>query len=724
LDNGTASIAGVLVYNNANPYNFSNNFTQRDITLGSGSRVVGHDGAGNATINIAASCKPYQNPISSFSTNISLPRIPKVPGAPNGVAVDSATSSSLRYLFSGTTDGGSAITGWEAQLADNPSFSNPTTAASNGNTTFNNLNPAVTYYFRSRGFNAIGAGPYSGTSSGATLAAAPFAPTITGITNVTPTTARINGTIPNNQGSAISSYVFQAATNSSFTTGVITQSHVGHIYDITGLVPGQTYFFRMYAVNAVGSSPWSNTASAYVGLPAPAMSTWTQNSTGGLVATWTAPNPATALTGYRLQIATNEGFSANVQNVDLGNVLTGTVTGLAGGRQYWARVAAVTAGGVNAFSGSLEALLVLAAGDLNGWTRVGVKPAAISYFTNEGIRRGVSGINQALFLESLSAGAVTLAADTFGLQRTMTTISGKAYRLQASITGSFPSAPTASQGTTYRFAVGATLGTTATLPSATGTVALPPMQFVATATTTVIRILLGSAVTVPGAQNDVERVAIHSIRMLEIDTDFPQRLRETVYESNLANHFDLACNSVGASWYVGRDGLTRFSLPGEALPVSTVFSDEDGVGVLNYVDVSAAYDTKSMVNRIEATNFGMDSARVNELNELLTVADDVSIAAYGVRSENLDLNLWLGAPYAASVTARLADLLNDYAEPALLISSLRWNAQQNPAAAQALEVGQRISVRYRGTTYDNQIVAISHDITPTRWMVTLELRVL
>jgi hypothetical protein len=196
LDNGTASIAGVLVYNNANPYNFSNNFTQRDITLGSGSRVVGHDGAGNATINIAASCKPYQNPISSFSTNISLPRIPKVPGAPNGVAVDSATSSSLRYLFSGTTDGGSAITGWEAQLADNPSFSNPTTAASNGNTTFNNLNPAVTYYFRSRGFNAIGAGPYSGTSSGATLAAAPFAPTITGITNVTPTTARINGTIP------------------------------------------------------------------------------------------------------------------------------------------------------------------------------------------------------------------------------------------------------------------------------------------------------------------------------------------------------------------------------------------------------------------------------------------------------------------------------------------------------------------------------------------------
>ncbi len=556
------------------------------------------------------------------------------------------------------------------------------------------------------------------------IARVPQAPSITSISNVTTSSARVNGTVPDNMGAAINQYEFQAATNAAFTTGVVTQGNFGQIHDVTGLAPGQQYWFRMRAQNAVGWSAWSGSASVFVGLPAPTLNSWTQNSTGGLVAAWSAPTPATGLTGYRLQVATDSGFTSGVQNLDIGNVLTHTVTGLAGGRQYWVRVAARTSGGVNAYSSSRSTLLVLDSGDLDGWTRIGTKPAAISYYTATGIRRGTVGTKQALWIESLSTAATSLAADTFGIQKVLPTVVGKAYRVEATMTGGFSSAPMTGQATNYRLAVNSTLGALEGLADGSTTHALPAIEFVAAATFVTVKVLMASALTVPGAMDAVERIAITGIKLLELDTDFPQRLRETVYESNLANHFDLACNSVGASWYVGRDGVTRFTLPGEFLPVSAVFSDEVGDGALHYVDVSAAYDTRSMVNRIEATNYGVDAARVNEENDTLVVTSDTSIDAYGTRSERVELNLYDLAPYASAVTDRLADLLDDYDQPSILISQLRWNAQENPEAAQALEVGQRITVRYRGTDYDNQIVAISHDITPTRWMVTLQLRVL
>ena len=86
------------------------------------------------------------------------------------------------------------------------------------------------------------------------------------------------------------------------------------------------------------------------------------------------------------------------------------------------------------------------------------------------------------------------------------------------------------------------------------------------------------------------------------------------------------------------------------------------------------------------------------------------------------MNLWDQAPYDDSLNDRLAELLADAAEPRLFISAVRWNAQENPAAANALDVGQRVTVRFNGTEQDSQIVTLQHDITPRRWLVTATLR--
>lgn len=554
---------------------------------------------------------------ASFNTYIFRPT---VPGAPTSIGVDELTATTARYRFSGTTDGGSPITGWQAQCATDAAFTqNVQTVASNGTTTF------------------------------------------------------------------------------------------------TGLLPGRTYYFRSRGSNAVGWSGWSNVVSAYVGLPAPTLNTWAQNGTAHLVATWSAPSTTTGLTGYRLQVARDANFSGTVYNYDLGNVLTLAVGGLAGGRIWYARVAAVTAGGVNAYSSPRSSMLVLDAGDLDGWTRIGTKPTNISYITAEGIRRGVSGTNQALWVESLSTGATSIAADVLGIEKTATgLIVGKTYRFEAR--ASIAGAPLA---TSYRLSV-LTEGAAAAVTVGPDTV-LPYLDFVADATTAVLRITLAGAVTVPGATEEVERIAFHTVRLTQAVTDYDQRLRETIYESNLANHLDLACNSVGASWYVGMDGVTRFRLPGSALPVTAVFTDQVDDNALHYVDVTAAYSTRSLTNRLEVTNYGVDAARANEENDELVVTSDPSIVKYGVRSERLETNLWSEVPYDESLNNRLAEILDTNDHTARLISSVKWNAQEDLAMASVLDVGQRIIVRFDGTEQDSQIVALSHDITPERWLITLTL---
>lgn len=624
LDNGSLSINGSTRWSNANPYNYTGTFGSRDMDLASGSYTVTHNSSGYKSVNVSASITPWQNPASSFSTTLTLPRIPKTASAPGTPNPGTPSATSVPLSWSAPSDNG---------------------------------------------------------------------------------------------GSTITSYTVQYATNSGFTTGTGTQSFSGTSGTVTGLTAGQTYYFRVRAINGQGDGAWSGTRSVAVLLPAPTFTSWVQNASEGLVADWTAPATTTGLTGYRVRVATNAALTENVSDHDFGVVLTGTITGLAGGRLYYASVAALTSAGVNTWSNSRSTMLVLDAGDLDGWSRTGTKPANISYYTTEGLRRGA----QSLHLESLSTGAATLAADTFGIERTFTTEVGKAYVFRAQVTGNYTGTPSATQGATYRLAVGATLGDTAELTTATGTIELPEMEFIASSTSTTLKVLLGEALTISGAQNEVEKVAVNTIRLLELDTDYPQRLRSTVYESNLANHFDLACNSVGATWYVAKDGVTRFRLPGALLPVSAVFSDESTPGAVSYVDIVAGYDTRTTVNRIEATNYGVDETGEFEENEALIVEDTASQAAYGVYRSTLEMNLYDVAPYDTTFADRLDDLLAAYSTPAPVVSRIRWNAQEDLELATALEVGQRLHVRYRGSDYNVQIVNISHDISPRRWMVTLDL---
>ena len=151
-----------------------------------------------------------------------------------------------------------------------------------------------------------------------------------------------------NGGSAITDYVIQRSANggSGWTTiadGVNTST----TYTVNGLANGTRYHFRVYARNAIGSSPAGNvtTATPVNALTAPrSLVAVPTNVSRQLRLTWTAPlsNGGRAITDYLIQRSSN-GSTGWTTIADGARVTTAyTVTGLNDGTRYFFRVYART----------------------------------------------------------------------------------------------------------------------------------------------------------------------------------------------------------------------------------------------------------------------------------------------------------------------------------------------------------------------------------------------
>ena len=177
------------------------------------------------------------------------------PGATCCFTVDQATPSSLRYQFSGTTDNGSGILEWQAQVATDAGFTqNVQTVGSSGTTTFGGLAPGTTHYFRSRGRNGVGWGPYGSTASGSTLPAT--APTQTVTPSASGQSAALNFSPPSG-ASGVTSYEVEYRPVPPGTP-VVARSFPTNLGSVTGLTPGVTYEWRTSAKFGSYQSPWTS----------------------------------------------------------------------------------------------------------------------------------------------------------------------------------------------------------------------------------------------------------------------------------------------------------------------------------------------------------------------------------------------------------------------------------------------------------------------------------
>ena len=183
--------------------------------------------------------------------------LPNPPTAPSNLIFTGRTSTrlSLQWNDNSTNEDGFII---QSSLAG-ITYTQLDTVGSNI-TTYNadGLSSGTTYFFRVAGYNAGGTSAFSGATSWQTLPNAPATPTFTSILAGSSSQININWTnVANETG-----YNLYRSLNDVSYTGITTLSANVTGFTNSGLSTGTTYFYKIEAFNAGGTSALSGSTSA------------------------------------------------------------------------------------------------------------------------------------------------------------------------------------------------------------------------------------------------------------------------------------------------------------------------------------------------------------------------------------------------------------------------------------------------------------------------------
>jgi hypothetical protein len=174
----------------------------------------------------------------------------QLPPAPSAVTLSNITNNSMRTYFHGNGTGTAAFLRWELGYSTNIY---PTTVkTSPGTLDVTGLTPATTYYFYARCINIAGPSPWSARSSAATLDV-PAMPNPVDLTNATQTSVYAWFTRNGDGGSP----VLEWQLGYGLDPVTPTQAFAGYYGTMTGMVPGETYYFWGRVRNTFGWSPYS-----------------------------------------------------------------------------------------------------------------------------------------------------------------------------------------------------------------------------------------------------------------------------------------------------------------------------------------------------------------------------------------------------------------------------------------------------------------------------------
>ena len=246
------------------------------------------------------------------------------------------------------------------QVSTDSGFSSFITNQSNVTTTsfeLSGLTSNTTYYWHVNATNSGGTSAYSTAWRFTTVAGLqpPTAPVLAAPANGA-TGVATNPTLTWNASTGASSYRVQVSTTGEFGTIVVDQDHLTTTsYALSGLTGNMTYYWRVYAENSAGSSPYSTVWNFTTGAPppppaAPVLSTPSNGATGIAVNATLTWNASTGATSYRVQVSTDSGFAATVR--DSSNIVTSSyvASGLAATTTYYWHVSATNSGGTSAYS--------------------------------------------------------------------------------------------------------------------------------------------------------------------------------------------------------------------------------------------------------------------------------------------------------------------------------------------------------------------------------------
>src|SRR6185312_15666138 len=233
------------------------------------------------------------------------------------------------------------------------------------------LSPSTTYTYRVSAITILLVSSPSNTASATTASPVTVSQPPTGLTASADSFSQItlNWNAPsNNGGSAIIGYKIARSSDggSTWSTIVSNTGSTSTTYSNSGLSPNTTYSYRVYAINSVGTSSPSNTASAttliqVLAPQSPTGLTASSVSSSQINLSWSAPadNGGSAITGYKINRSDDGGTTwiTLVQNTQS----TGTTysdTGLSPSTTHSYRVFAINGVGTSPSSNTAIATTI------------------------------------------------------------------------------------------------------------------------------------------------------------------------------------------------------------------------------------------------------------------------------------------------------------------------------------------------------------------------------
>ena len=283
----------------------------------------------------------------------------------------SPTSVSLSWIPP-LNNGSSAITNYKIEYKTPPT--DYSVLATLGNVTKYNqtgLTTGKSYIYRVSAINAVGtSNPSSEAVATPTSTSAPpkhippNPPTGLSATSYSGTQINISWNTPvNNGGPPITGYKIEYSMDvGNFTNLVSNTGSTSTSYSHTGLSTQHSYTYRVFAINSVGTSNSSNTASAIpikkITIPSPITNLRVSAaSETSIRLSWAAPEDGgSAITGYEIEYSSGSG-SFVVLIANTGNTATSYLhKGLTTGTTYTYRVSAINSMGMAGPSNEASAI--------------------------------------------------------------------------------------------------------------------------------------------------------------------------------------------------------------------------------------------------------------------------------------------------------------------------------------------------------------------------------
>ncbi len=283
---------------------------------------------------------------SVTSPNSNTITVLTLPAAPTASAATGFSTTAFTANWGSVT----SATSYQLDVSTVSNFTSFVTGYNNlsvagTNSSVSGLAAGITYYYRVRGVNATGASASSSTITTITISAAPAtsAATVIGTNTFTANWSAATGA---------ASYrldVSTLITFTSFVSGYNNLTVAGTSSVVSGLGGNTTYYYRVRAVNASGTSSNSSTITTLTAPVIPTASAATQVAVASFYANW---GSAAGATSYRLDVSTSSGFSGFITGYNNLTVATAgkSVTGLTQKTLYYYRVRACNSAGCSASS--------------------------------------------------------------------------------------------------------------------------------------------------------------------------------------------------------------------------------------------------------------------------------------------------------------------------------------------------------------------------------------